>query len=249
MTPTIHQFYSFLRDAVRYHAGGSEKWERLNTFAVIPDIQLMNTDNFGKNMSAKDRPFFYSRRWASAGFPTSVLIDYPAVLVRELSSGLQGAFSSSRAERVTLEVYVAYPNIEGATDNEVKKYCPGLDATQVHYEMRKRFSEVLHFIERMAYVHIDGADPEWANIDVLNAMKLAGDISDYQIQGPETATYKRNLNANNQAINFEHFDNIGNHALTGIVGTIEYYTSNCGAFEYTPDLRGCNSEKYGCYGG
>lgn len=248
MTPTVHQFYSFLRDAVRYHAGGSEKWERLNTFAVIPDIQLMNTDNFGKNISAKDKPFFYSRRWAAAGFPTSVLIDYPAVLVRELSSSLEGSFGSRRAERVVIEVYVAYPNLEGATDNDVKKYCPALNATEVHSEMRKRFSEVLHFLEKMVYVSIDGGDKQWANLDVLDAMQVAGDITGYTISGAETAQYKKHLRSENENINIQHFDNIGNHALTGIVGTLEYYTSNCGAFEYTPDLEGCNKEKYGCYG-
>ena len=243
--PKIRDFFGFLKDAVKYH-DGDEKWERLQTFAVIDQVQDINLDHLGKNITAKDKPFFYSHRWAQDGFPANALrFDYPAIFVRVLQPQFEKPFEKKRRECTDLEMYVAYPNVRECNEADVKQNCDILDVTEIHLAMRKLTASIFAYLETMTYASIDGAPFAWSNEYVLEALDMAGEISSYTEKKEAMRAYSTMLRQDNPSIQFQQFDNIGNHKLCGLVGQMKFCTPNCEDYVFNVNLDNCIKENYG----
>lgn len=94
---TLENLYKAFIFYVQNSKHGDIKYQesKLQTFAVLQNYFDLNTENLGRNIASKGKPFFWSREWARSGFnPSKVSYNYPLMGVIETGYSIQNPFRS-----------------------------------------------------------------------------------------------------------------------------------------------------------
>lgn len=127
----IKNIYAALKEAVRYYPTNSDMCKQPQTFAVLSQVSDLSTQNLGKTICDKNKPYFFSRLWENKKYnPSDLSFQWPAIVVYEENMEVKDAFSrdASICYNVTISVLDVFDKdcdklkctgCKGRTQNEV----------------------------------------------------------------------------------------------------------------------------------
>ena len=107
----LEDFYKLAKDFVQYYPQNSLRCQSLHTFAVLESFSDLNTPNLGKTLRDRNKPFFFSREWASTNHnPSKIEYDYPGMFLFDQNLTVSDPFDKSsticyKIELVVLDKY------------------------------------------------------------------------------------------------------------------------------------------------
>lgn len=117
----IKNIYAALKEAVRYYPTSGDTCNRPQTFAVLANASDLSTQNLGKTICDKNKPYFYSRLWENKKYnPSDLSFQWPAVVVYEENMDVKDQFSK--------DVTICY-NVTISVLDEFNKDCDKLRCT------------------------------------------------------------------------------------------------------------------------
>lgn len=99
ITPTFQEFYSLLRDAVRFYPINTKAHPAPQSFAVLDGPEQINEENLGKTIAEHRLPYFWSRSWEAAKFhPSKVSFQYPLIYAWEDKATIETPFANKSGQ-------------------------------------------------------------------------------------------------------------------------------------------------------
>lgn len=242
---TINDLYKLLSDAVRYAPLNSDKYQMLQTFAVLRYREELNDANLQKNIYYKGTNYFYSRRWEGLKFNASkVSFDYPLLAVFPISGELENPLGNKLPNIETyLELNFLYPNVRKAEKSDLK--CTPLLVEDIYALMSSLSLSVFRFIQRGVLATTNtNATPTWYNEDLLIAAQAAGTITGYTADTQATNQYRSWLRRENESMQMNFVDDIGADNLCGVKYKMKFMNQDCDIntnFNFT-DISSCCTE-------
>src|SRR5690606_31734524 len=91
----IEVFYTVLKNIVASQVHTDHKCESLQSFAVLSDYTQIAKEQMTKLLADKDKPYFFSHKWAEEKYPTNqISYEYPILIAIPGRSNVQGLFNS-----------------------------------------------------------------------------------------------------------------------------------------------------------
>ena len=151
----IEDWIRAFRDSVKYSApgGGNMKCRQLQTFRVFPNARLpeLTTENLGANICDKERPFFWSRRWAESLFnPNDVCWEFPLLYMFDMSAAIENVFSGKSKATHTFQIGVLDVWADDCAAGQCAG-CGGRTINEIQIDTQRLLIDSLRFISGVVY--------------------------------------------------------------------------------------------------
>lgn len=147
---TLKNFYKILQDFVIYQKEQNKRYEWVHTFAVLPNMSSLNSENLGKNSDYKDTPYFWNRAWATGGYKSvDILKGYPALFAFEMSG------TKSKKES-TYSFELSFADIL----NESCKDCKGRVVEDIYCDIDDFISSFINYICDLVCIKVETKEGE-----------------------------------------------------------------------------------------
>lgn len=237
----LTEFFQILKESVQHSNPAPNKWEQLQTFAVLRGKNDLNTDNLGKNIYHKDSAFFYSRKWEGEGFnPSAVTFEYPAMIAIPLSASIENPLKG-QPPCYFIELYFLYPNLE-KLEPGVLSACKKLLTEEIYVQMNDMARCTFDYLKGIVYATIDGPLNVWHHSGLLDQMVTDGIITSWTQIMPETARFQAMLRQKNQVAEGGFIDDMGAHMLSGMRYRIGFCEQECPTYTFDFTTRNCCAE-------
>ena len=105
MNITLHAYYLLINEFVKFYPPQTLVCDWPQTFAVLDEKTDINTPNLAKTILDVNKPFFFSRKWASANYnPSNLEYDYPLIATFEPNFSILNPFKGNSERCYELEL-------------------------------------------------------------------------------------------------------------------------------------------------
>lgn len=196
----LRTIYRLLNEAVRYYPETTPAYMRPDTFAVVEEWSDVNSANLLKTVADKDKPFFFSRKWAQLNYRASaVTYDFPAVLTYDTQTVTNNLFSTTTTKRVyTLDLLVV---------DKWDDMCKKLNRTRndLFLDTESILDHILNYFSNVIYAVVDGGEDGYYHTGWLQQAVTDGEITSYQETNYKTKQLKQNFVRNNESTTMERW--------------------------------------------
>lgn len=229
----LHDVYELLKEFVKNYPNHSNRCRRLQTFAVLESVTQLNTENLGKTILDKNKPFFFSREWASKQHnPSKLSFNFPALIAFDRGTTFVDPFSKKIKTCYSLDIGVFDKFDQDCADK--KSGCKDPCASRVPSEIFKHTQDFLMtlfaFLCDLICVKKDGKN-KWYHKGYYQANKE--DIGG-KICNKTTGRFQQMLKRKNPNLSGDRFEG-GINCLYGTYVNIKLCFDCCGQYSYSPE--------------
>jgi len=229
---TITDFFGILKDTCRFFPQG-EKEVTPQAFAVVRSAEELNLQNLGKSIADKDRPFFWSRKWAAQNYnPSAIQWEYPAVVAVDLGYEMENPVKGVFKQVHTVHLYVVYPNVQVHEAGQLATYCKPLLVGDIYENTRGILHQIIRGLNQFKLYTVDGAErfllPGHAQV-LEDAGATVSEV------GNGVVHLNRLVQRTNNGARVNYVDDIGNDFICGVQASFDVVTFDCPtpAFEFS----------------
>lgn len=246
MNIELEDFYTALRDCVRFYPDSGSQCLRLNGFRVLQfdGAGELTNDNMGATACDKAKPYFYSRDWEKSGWnPNSVVGSLPVLTAFERSGIVKTPFDKQavRTYQILLCVWDKYnqDKCEGGCEG-----CEARTVNEIWRDTQALLFNVLYYLSGvvLATTNIDASKRVY-HLEMLKALKTNGDITNYQI----FQSLKNSMNIQGKEYPIYRQETVSG-SLFGTAIELPINSSDCLSteFDFSPADYGIIAQEAGC---
>lgn len=235
----LHTFYTLAKAFVEYYPKHDLKCKRLQTFAVLEEFTDLNTPNLSKTIADYNKPFFFSRDWASSNFNASKMAySYPVMVVfdRGLKINNPLAKLSTTCYSLNIAILDKYDRtcIEKNTNCGT---CAKRLKNEIFLDTENFLMHFFSYMRKIVYVEntTDSVDG-WYNRLLFADLPIGGNVNDVL-----TRQFQKKLKDANPALSATRWTG-GTDDLYGVFTEMTFCVDNCDEMEYDPTI---NDFKFG----
>ena len=242
---TKKDFIALLKQAVMFHPRSTDldgkdlKCKRLNSFVWLENNAQIKQDNFGLTNKAKDKDYFFSRSGTHN-------LSYPALFLWEQGFTIENRFNTQnqpRKECSTFEIVVLDQYAENCKNcNACQKRTPH----DLHCDTSELLSNALDYLCTVVCASVDGAEPIWASLTILEQMKAKGQITDFVVDKARTRLLQKSFSESTATISGSYYRSFSKKNLYGSFNTIRFCFSECKPCNPMWEDKGYNDEILHC---
>lgn len=223
----IDQVFLQLLNSVKYFPVRKGRTNMINTFAVLPGMSMVDSPNFGKNISYKDTSFFYSRSWEQLRHnPSRLQIDYPAMLVYETGQSKQDFFADKKNQsRYNIQVNVVDLFTEDANN---KKLATDRVKEQIYIDTENLLFEALSYLKDVYVIETNDVS-KLMHLGLIEKLNLQADID--KVASRE---FRMKLRSDNSNISGDRWEG-GINNLYGTFTNLTFTLKGCEETEFDFD--------------
>jgi hypothetical protein len=184
-----NQFWGLFKDFVQYHAPNDLPCRQLQTWALIDRIEQINDPSLGKEIKDRNKPTFFSRKWAKGRFsPNRIEFDTPVLLAKVVEMRSERA-NNYRGVNTSLEFEVAV--LDHLKDPKLLKTpCDRRSENEVIEDCTALFNEMVLYFEKVVSAQV-GGEGVYRSKDLLDYQQTQG--TPYTLNQIMTTKIKKRL--------------------------------------------------------
>jgi len=220
----IDQFSQLINDFVRYYPRGEYKCHQPQTYCLLAELSELNTPHLGQRVIDKDKPYFFSRKWALDNYNTNkISYDYPGVFMFEENSVSNSLFENRKIKKETNLEIAVLDSYDLDCKSEAANYCKKRTKYEIYKDTEDILDNLIFFLRSIRVYMITTAGPInqtlYGQEQLLIKLLADGEINSYSEDVLATKKYNDALVINKSK------DNIGMRADAGDTNDYLYGTT------------------------
>lgn len=243
----IEDFLNALMGAVKYSSPTAPPCQRLETFRVFPNQRLpeLPSMNLGATICDKDKPFFWSRKWAESKFnPNNVEWAFPLLYVFDMAANVEDIFSGRTKAVHNLQIGVLDVMSPDCANGDCVG-CNNRTPNEIHIDTQRMLVTALRFAGGYVYGNDFGGVIPSGFYHEGYLQKLVTDL--VIPPGDRTRRLLASTIPKNKSNVFVHVERPTDN-IYGTATELNLYTSACpdGTFDFTDIDWGVVPQNQGC---
>lgn len=222
----LDDFYRLCSQYVEYYPKSSYPCQRIQTWAAIESYADLNADNLGKTVHDRGKPFFFSRKWAAAGYnpsslsakgPLLVAFEEPGVFIDPMQKITHAHYN------IQLMAVIKYEPTKKKTSNP----CHKLTRNEIYYRTEGFIRNLFGYLAEVKY---------YENIGFVNS-QVAANLYPGATEVPALSRkFVKMIRERNKEVQHTRFEG-GINDYYGTYVTLQIDTVTCQEFTYTASTK------------